>query len=80
MEGGTISGNTSGGNGGGVYIGGETFTKTGGTITGNDISVRDRNTASNNKGHAVYAGSNRYRNATAGPDDRADGYGFWLND
>jgi TolB-like protein len=77
MQGGIISGN----NGCGVYgygYGG-TFIKTGGTIYGSDASSRDRNTASDNKGHAVYWYT-RWRNATAGPDDRTDGYGFWLND
>jgi TolB-like protein len=83
MQGGTILGNAAS-YGGGVYVNYETsnsgqFTKTGGTIYGSDASIRDRNTASDKQGHAVYWGS-RYRNATAGPDDRTDGYGFWLND
>jgi hypothetical protein len=79
MQGGIISGNTSGNEGGGVYVENGTFNKVGGNINGNDASIRDRNTASY-RGHAVYGGSNRWRNATAGPDDRTDGYGFWLND
>jgi hypothetical protein len=78
MQGGVISGNTSRVNGGGVFVRG-TFTKNGGTIYGGEASIRDRNTASRG-GNSLYAGSNRYRNATAGPDDRTDGYGFWLND
>jgi len=82
MQGGTISGsNNASGNGGGVYIAGGTFTKTGGTISGNDTSFSDRNIASK-QGHAVYYSSSpaRWRNATAGPGDNTDGYGFWLND
>jgi hypothetical protein len=79
MLGGTISGNNSGFNGGGVYVNLGNFIKTGGTINGNDASIRDRNTA-RLSGHAIFNRNNRYRNATAGPDDRTDGYGFWLND
>jgi hypothetical protein len=79
MHGGTISGNT-GSYGGGVYLNSGTFTKTAGTIYGNDASIRERNTSNFSQGHAVYYSSSRYRNATAGPDDRTDGYGFWLND
>jgi len=82
MQGGTILSNTSSSSGGGgVCIGGGTFTKTGGTITGNDAALGDRNTSSG-QGHAVYLYSspNRWRNATAGPDDNTGGYGFWLND
>jgi hypothetical protein len=88
MEGGIISNNTAkGGNGGGVFVNGRvTFTKTGGIIYGSDASSRDRNTSSwgnSGNGHALYWETNpssRWRNATAGPDDRTDGYGFWLND
>jgi TolB-like protein len=82
MQGGTITnGNNAKGRGGGVYVGGGTFTKTGGTISGNDVSLGDRNTAAE-QGHALYWNSSpaRWRNATAGPDDKTSGYGFWLND
>jgi hypothetical protein len=84
MEGGIISGNTTNGDGGGVFLrgGDKTFTKTGGTIYGSDAGFTDRNTA--RQGYAVYLhnsyGTARWRNATAGPDDNTDGYGFWLND
>jgi TolB-like protein len=82
MEGGTISGNVTSGEGGGVYIHGfvkNGFTKTGGTISGNDAAFGNRNTAK--QGHAVWnSEGNRWRNATAGPDDGTEGYGFWLND
>jgi len=78
MEGGMISGNTSSGDGGGVYIAEGKFTKTGGTISGNDAGQSLRNTA-RGKGHGIISGKN-WRNATAGPDDRTDGFGFWLND
>jgi tetratricopeptide (TPR) repeat protein len=71
-----ISGNTAEGDGGGVY--GETFTKTGGTIYGNDAAPELRNTATTGKGHVVYNG--RWRNSTAGPTMNSDTYGFWLND
>jgi hypothetical protein len=68
MNGGTISGNTAV-SGGGVYPVG-TFTKTGGTIYGDNdtthTSDSDENTATSGNGHAVYAGA-RKRNTTAGP-------------
>jgi len=83
MQGGVIAGNTYDINwegGGGVCVKG-TFTKNGGTIYGNDVGQSLSNTTSSGKGHAVYLGnSSRWRNATAGPDDNTDGYGFWLND
>jgi hypothetical protein len=81
MQGGTISGNEAS-YGGGVYIDRSgTLIKTGGIIYGNDASIRERNTkfTSSYQGHAILWDS-RWRNATAGPDDRTDGYGFWLND
>ena len=85
IRGGTIFGNTANFYGGGVYVAnteGTTFNKTGGTISGSDSAQSPGNTA--RQGHAVYlysGGSNgRWRNATAGPDDNTDGYGFWLND
>jgi hypothetical protein len=67
MEGGTISGNKSEGEGygGGVLILGKrwsgedsfsTFSKTGGVIYGNDDDEDKKNIASDdNKGHAIYA-------------------------
>jgi TolB-like protein len=86
MRGGVISGNSAGGKngfGGGVFIDkGDNFTKTGGTVSGNDLSFGERNNASMN-GHAIYLDSyntNRWRNATAGPNDNTGSYGFWLND
>ena len=81
MQGGTISDNVANKRyGGGVYVNKGTFTKTGGTIQGND-EPNHQNSAKE-QGHAVYLDSypNRWRNATAGPDDNTAGYGFWLND
>jgi TolB-like protein len=82
MQGGIITnGNNASRNGGGVYVSSGTFTKTGGTISGNDAALGGRN-SSQGQGHAIYWSSSpaRWRNATAGPDDKTDGYGFWLND
>jgi len=87
MQGGEISGNIASGKnyayGGGVTIRGGTFTKTGGTINGSDTSLGIKNTA-DKQGQALYFiygyNSDRWRNTTAGPDDKTDGYGFWLND
>jgi len=83
MQGGTISnGNTADIFGGGVYVEERgTFKKIGGTISGNDVALDDINTAQR-QGHAVYLRSKpeRWRNATARPNDKTDGYGFWLND
>ena len=83
MEGGTIMGNSTSGNGGGVYaVSGNfnnvTFSKTGGTIGGNNEVSGNRNTAAR-QGHAVYwdVSPARWRNATYGPDDNPDDYGFW---
>jgi hypothetical protein len=82
MEGGTISGNTSN-YGGGVFLFGTAtsyftqFTKTGGTLYGNDGAFNTNNVASsgNESGHAVYyqAAQNPgtgdyYRDATADTD------------
>ncbi|MDR2954705.1 MAG: hypothetical protein LBV43_06460 [Prevotella sp.] len=80
MSGGTVSGNTAGENGGGVYIKGG-LNKTGGTIYGNDAeSEEDRNTASNN-GDAIYWTSGpQWRGVTVNPTDNPNDYGFWLND
>jgi len=77
MKGGTITDNTSGDNGGGVYNKGN-FTKTGGTIGGNDAEEGEKNTTAK-QGHALYSGD-RWRNTTAGPRMNTDSYGFWLND
>jgi len=85
MEGNSIvMGNTSSSSttssGGGVYVDERgTFTKTGGTISGNDAAEADRNIAM--QGYAVYNDANKnWRNATAGPRMNTDTYGFWLND
>jgi len=76
--GGTITGNTARENGGGVFVEGGTFDKTGGTITGfasdraNGNAVKDASGAARNyRSHAVYAtgGSNKVREGTAGPGD-----------
>jgi len=80
MRGGTISGNTARENGGGVYVSGAgTFTKTGGTIYGysasdiaNSNAVMAGRTATNFRGHAVYASASgspnfKIREGTAGP-------------
>jgi len=81
MQAGTISNNNSDSDGGGVCIYSGTFTKTGGTIYGSDSDQSLRNISSGGqKGHAVAWGYDRWRNATAGPNDNTDGYGFWLND
>jgi len=88
MQGGTISSNNCANYGGGVFVNGGrigrgTFNKTGGTIHGSDEPQNLRNSAKQ-QGHAVYlseaSNSGRWRNATAGPDDNTDSYGFWLND
>jgi hypothetical protein len=73
-----ISGNTAT-QGGGVRINGGAFTKTGGTIFGNDAPSAQRNTASG-LGHAVHAGNSRYRNATAGSTVNTNSPSFWAND
>jgi hypothetical protein len=79
MSGGTISGNTASssyGAGGGVYVGGGTFTKSGtGTavIYGSNASDTLKNTASSNNGHAVYVNSgSKKRNTTARAMDALD--------
>jgi fibronectin type 3 domain-containing protein len=65
----SVSGNTAY-YGGGVYVGYGTFTKKGGTIYGdtNTTHTADstENTATSGNGHAVYLGSNKKRNSTAG--------------
>jgi len=83
MNGGEISGNTSfsyssGCSGGGVYVNSGTFTKSGGIITGytsdavNGNVVKINDVVQNDKGHAVYVSSSRYRNTTAGETDQID--------
>jgi predicted outer membrane repeat protein len=80
MQGGTVSGNTAGGDGGGVYAV-ETFTKTGGTLYGGNDADSVKNTAASRQGHAVYQQSGpQWRSVTAGPAMNHDVYGFWLND
>ncbi|MCL2319156.1 MAG: hypothetical protein FWC45_03660 [Treponema sp.] len=80
MTGGTISGNTALYAGGGVYVNmGGTFSKSGGTITGNDVGENQANYAgTGSSGHAAYVASNstqggdrlvdRIRNSTARPE------------
>ena len=74
MKGGTISANTANGpsGGGGVFIDASgavnNFTKSGGTIFGNDGSG-NANNASAGPGHAVAVTGGRKRNSTAGPSD-----------
>ena len=79
MHGGTILGNSVASSGGGIRVGGGTFIKTGGTIFGNDAGFNEKNTATNGRGHAISSG-NVYRNATAGPNDNTEGFGFFMND
>jgi hypothetical protein len=73
-----ISGNSAS-KGGGVRVAGGTFTKTGGTLSGNDAPAAQRNTASG-LGSAIHAADNRYRNATAGPTVNTTSPSFWAND
>ena len=77
MEGGTISGNTTNNGGGGVFIYSGAFTKIGGTIYGGNESQNLRNTT-RDQGHAVHnRQTSRWRNATIGPNDSFNDYGFW---
>jgi predicted outer membrane repeat protein len=79
MESGTISGNTAAFKGGGVYQERGTFAKTDGTIYGDDAEAKLKNTSL--MGHAIYEAKNGgWRNASAGPTDNHDSYGFWLNE
>jgi len=83
IQGGKISGNTTIFKGGGVYFdsGNWTFTKTGGTIYGDDADQNLKNTVITRLGHVVYnAKDGAWRNASAGPTINPDSYGFWLND
>jgi len=81
MNGGEISGNTSynSNSGGGVYVRGGTFIKSGGIITGytsdtvnGNVVKSQEGSVLNDKGHAVYVSSSRYRNTTAGEADQID--------
>jgi len=57
------------------------FTKTGGTIYGDDAEQKLKNTVISGIGHALYnVSNNSWRNAGAGPTMNPDSYGFWLND
>jgi hypothetical protein len=85
IQGGTVSGNTAGRNGGGVCIapgsGLSIFTKTGGIIYGSDDTNNLKNTAASRQGHAIYKSSGpQWRNVTANQTMKHDIYGFWLND
>jgi len=82
MQGNTsISGNTSIYRGGGVYFNNGTFTKTGGSIYGDDADQNLKNTVISRLGHAVYnAKDDAWRNVSASPTMNSDSYGFWLND
>jgi len=88
MQGGTISGNTASIYGGGVYVeegnrynSDGKFTKSGGTIYGDNAEQNLGNTVISKLGHVVYnAKNNAWRNASAGPTLNSDSYGFWLND
>jgi hypothetical protein len=63
-----------------VYNSG-TFTKTGGTVYGDDAAANLKNTVISRLGHAVYGSTNNsWRNVTAGPTMNTNSYGFWLND
>jgi len=77
----SVSGNTAYG-GGGVFISTNgTFTKTGGTISGDDAEQGLKNTAISGRGFAVYEDKNKgWRNAGAGPTINPGSYGFWLNE
>jgi len=85
MSGGEISGNTVGlyfynSGGGGVYVSGGTFTKTGGTIYGytsgdaNSNTVNKSDGIQDERGHAVYLNNSppSYRDTTAGPTVNLD--------
>jgi len=78
----SVSGNTARYSGGGVCIdNGGTFTKTGGTIYGEDAEQNLKNTVMSRLGHAVYEFMNKsWRNVTAGTAMNSSSSGFWLND
>ena len=91
MTGGTISGNNSTRNGGGVYIAdaaenaGGLMIKTGGIIYGNDEPDDSlKNTVSGGNGHAVWWPNSPYvpfyRNSTLGANDNISTIGGdWTN-
>jgi len=72
MNGGTITSNTARAFGGGVFVDGGTFSKTGGTITGHTSDQTAGNVVRGNigtltrRGHAVFVNENRRRETTAG--------------
>jgi len=78
----SVSGNSARYSGGGVCIdNGGTFTKTGGTIYGEDAEQNLKNTVMSKLGHAVYEFMNKsWRNVTAGTTMNSNSNGFWLND
>jgi len=94
MNGGTVSGNTviasnnvnanrASAKGGGVYNT-YNFSKTGGTIYGNQAADDLRNIAVGGRGHAVYCvnfgAADNWRNAVAGPTNNSSRLDFWLNE
>ena len=79
MQGNAVISGNSASQGGGVCVADGTFTKTGGTLAGNDVPADQRNTASG-LGSAIHAASNRYRNATAGVTINTASPSFWAND
>jgi hypothetical protein len=78
MNGGLIINNAAnGGNGGGVYRrSSQTFTKTGGNISGNTSSGQGKTAFSDN----FHAGQRSWRNTNAGPNNNTADADFWLND
>jgi len=78
----SVSGNTARYSGGGVCVdNGGTFTKTGGTIYGEDADQNLKNAVMSRLGHAVYEFKNKsWRNVTAGTTMNSNSNGFWLND
>jgi uncharacterized repeat protein (TIGR02543 family) len=67
MRGGVISGNTASSAGGGVYVYSGTFVKlSSSVIYGSNAAESLKNTARDSYGHAVYAGSSKKRDITAG--------------
>jgi len=76
----SVSGNKSNIQGGGVYVGENgTFTKTSGTIYGDDAEQNLKNTVISRTGHAVYKSGN-WRNISAGSTMNTGSRNFWLND
>ena len=74
-----ISGNSANINGGGVYINGIIFNKTGGTLHGYDSPTNLLNRSRN--GIAIFDETGgRLRNISAGSNMNSNTYGFWLSD